>query len=73
MFLVDAVVQLFKLGAFTTTCCSEGTVLAIGLAALVRAFGGAFTIGFFAFEKEFGSISFWFYVRYSPSLEQKLA
>ena len=60
MFLVDAVVQLFKLGAFTTTCRSERTVLAIGLAASVRTFGVALTIGFFALEKEFGLVAFGF-------------
>src|SRR5690606_21832831 len=45
---------------FTTTCRSEWTVLAIGLAASVRTFGVALTIGFFALEKEFGSVAFGF-------------
>src|SRR5690554_5166830 len=60
MFFVDAVIELFKLGAFTTTFCSERTILAIGFTASVRTFGVAFTIGFFTFEKKLGLVAFGF-------------
>mgnify|MGYP007011132850 FL=1 len=51
MFFVDAVVYFLELGTFTTTLFSEWAVFTIGLAASVGAFGVAFAIGFFAFEK----------------------
>ena len=60
MFFVDTVVELFELGAFTTTWLSEWTVFTICFAASVRAFGVAFTIGFFAFEKQFRLVAFGF-------------
>src|SRR5690554_3629582 len=60
MFFVDAVIELFKLSAFTTTFCSERTVFAIGFTASVGAFGVAFTIGFFTFEKKLGLVAFGF-------------
>ena len=51
MFFVDAVVELFKLGAFATTLFSKWTAFTIGFTASVGAFGVAFTIRFFAFEQ----------------------
>src|SRR5690606_2899302 len=60
MFLVDAVVQLLELGGPTTTFCPERTMLAIGLAAPVRALGVALAIGPFALEEQFGPIARWF-------------
>ena len=55
LFFVDAVVQLFELGAFATALFSQWTVFAICFTASVSAFGIAFTIGFFAFEQKFAT------------------
>ena len=51
MFFVNAVVYFLELGTFTTTLFSEWAVFTICFATSVRAFGVAFAIGFFAFEK----------------------
>jgi hypothetical protein len=51
MFFVDAVVYFLELGAFATALFSEWAVFTIGFTASIRAFGVAFAIGFFAFEK----------------------
>ena len=60
MFFVNAVVYFLELGTFTTTLFSEWAVFTIGLAASIRAFGVAFAIGFFAFEKKLGLVAFGF-------------
>ena len=60
MFFVDAVVYFLELGTFTTTLFSEWAVFTIGFTASVGAFGVAFTIGFFAFEKKLGLVAFGF-------------
>ena len=61
MFFVDAVVYFFELGAFTTTLFSEWTVFTVALAASIGPFGITFTVGFFAFEKQFGLVATFFY------------
>ena len=60
MFFVDTIVYFFELGAFATALFSQWTVFAIAFATSVGSFGVAFTIGFFAFEKEFGLVAFGF-------------
>ena len=57
MFFMDAVVKLFKFRCFTTAWLSEWTMFTIALTASVGTFGVAFTVGFFAFEKEFGLVA----------------
>ena len=57
MFFVNAVVYFLELGTFTTTLFSEWAVFTICFATSVRTFGVAFTIGFFAFEKQFGLVA----------------
>ena len=61
VFLVNAVIYLFKLGAFATTLLSKWATLAITFAASVGALSVAFTICLFAFEKEFGLVASIFY------------